>query len=97
MGPVAQWLELTAHNGLVGGSSPSRPTKSTFVVRKRLQITEIKMVIHRAPFGRGLLRGVNGERKLAIWGAWVDRCLVRAQPPIKSARPVEKPTIYERR
>ncbi len=25
-GPVAQWLEPAAHNGLVGGSSPSRPT-----------------------------------------------------------------------
>lgn len=25
-GLVAQWLEPTAHNGLVGGSSPSRPT-----------------------------------------------------------------------
>ena len=43
------------------------------------------------------MRGVNGVRKLAIWGAWVDRYLVRAQPPIKSERPVEKPTIYERR
>ncbi len=26
VGPVAQWLEPAAHNGLVGGSSPSRPT-----------------------------------------------------------------------
>jgi hypothetical protein len=26
IGPVAQWLEPTAHNGLVGGSSPARPT-----------------------------------------------------------------------
>ncbi len=25
-GPVAQWLEPDAHNGLVGGSSPSGPT-----------------------------------------------------------------------
>ena len=24
--PVAQWLEPSAHNGLVGGSSPSRST-----------------------------------------------------------------------
>ena len=28
LGPVAQWLEPTAHNGLVVGSSPARPTKS---------------------------------------------------------------------
>jgi hypothetical protein len=26
-GPVAQWLEPAAHNGLVPGSSPGRPTK----------------------------------------------------------------------
>jgi hypothetical protein len=26
VGPVAQWLEPTAHNGLVGGSSPPGPT-----------------------------------------------------------------------
>ena len=25
-GPVAQWLEPAAHNGLVAGSSPARPT-----------------------------------------------------------------------
>ena len=25
-GPVAQWLEPTAHNGLVGGSNPPGPT-----------------------------------------------------------------------
>jgi hypothetical protein len=26
VGPVAQWLELTAHNRLVAGSSPAGPT-----------------------------------------------------------------------
>src|SRR5277367_1144153 len=26
VGPVAQWLEPAAHNGLVAGSSPARPT-----------------------------------------------------------------------
>src|SRR5580704_7679381 len=26
VGPVAQWLEPAAHNGLVGGSSPPGPT-----------------------------------------------------------------------
>jgi hypothetical protein len=29
-GPVAQWLEPTAHNGLVGGSSPPGPTTHAF-------------------------------------------------------------------
>ena len=27
VGPVAQWLELGAHNALVGGSNPSGTTK----------------------------------------------------------------------
>ena len=28
-GPVAQWLEPAAHNGLVAGSSPARPTSQS--------------------------------------------------------------------
>src|SRR6516164_3404337 len=28
IGPVAQWLEPTAHNGLVGGSNPPGPTSN---------------------------------------------------------------------
>src|SRR5215207_9422642 len=28
LGPVAQWLEPAAHNGLVAGSSPAGPTQS---------------------------------------------------------------------
>src|SRR5262245_64505441 len=31
-GPVAQWLEPTAHNGLVGGSSPPGPTTREIAV-----------------------------------------------------------------
>jgi hypothetical protein len=31
IGPVAQWLEPTAHNGLVGGSNPPGPTMHCFV------------------------------------------------------------------
>ena len=30
VGPVAQWLEPAAHNGLVAGSSPARPTSPDF-------------------------------------------------------------------
>jgi hypothetical protein len=29
-GPVAQWLEPAAHNGLVGGSNPPGPTRQSF-------------------------------------------------------------------
>ena len=32
VGPVAQWLEPAAHNGLVGGSNPSRPTSHALVL-----------------------------------------------------------------
>src|SRR5260370_37448004 len=32
-GPVAQWLEPAAHNGLVGGSSPPGPTNNINALR----------------------------------------------------------------
>src|SRR5258708_40051839 len=32
-GPVAQWLEPAAHNGLVAGSSPAGPTNKSMAVR----------------------------------------------------------------
>jgi hypothetical protein len=32
-GPVAQWLEPTAHNGLVAGSSPAGPTTHSLPIR----------------------------------------------------------------
>src|SRR6267378_7338259 len=41
-GPVAQWLEPAAHNGLVAGSSPAGPTKEISDVRttkERLDFT----------------------------------------------------------
>src|SRR3954464_9752481 len=31
-GPVAQWLEPTAHNGLVAGSSPAGPTTFSLAI-----------------------------------------------------------------
>lgn len=30
-GPVAQWLEPAAHNGLVAGSSPAGPTNAALI------------------------------------------------------------------
>lgn len=46
-GPVAQWLEPTAHNGLVAGSSRAGPTTSPQLGKAigRLQLT----------FGRSIL------------------------------------------
>jgi hypothetical protein len=35
-GPVAQWLEPAAHNGLVGGSSPPGPTTGFKALRPRV-------------------------------------------------------------
>ena len=43
-GPIAQWLELPAHNRLVVGSSPAGPTKRGVVCAKE----KIWNVIHRA-------------------------------------------------
>src|SRR3954462_6611511 len=42
-GPVAQWLELAAHNRLVGGSSPPGPTTHSH----RLCIVENTRVLSR--------------------------------------------------
>ncbi len=46
VGPVAQWLELAAHNGLVAGSSPAGPT--SFFAHGR-----------SPPRGRGIGRGAR--------------------------------------
>jgi hypothetical protein len=39
-GPVAQWLEPTAHNGLVGGSSPPGPTTQSCATGDFLKVYE---------------------------------------------------------
>ena len=39
-GPVAQWLEPTAHNGLVAGSSPAGPTTHSLETRVTLRRPE---------------------------------------------------------
>ena len=38
VGPVAQWLEPAAHNGLVAGSSPARPTSTPWAFREFLEL-----------------------------------------------------------
>ena len=40
IGPVAQWLEPTAHNGLVGGSSPPGPTTQSCATGDFLKVYE---------------------------------------------------------
>ena len=47
IGPVAQWLEPTAHNGLVGGSNPPGPTIfNAFRVRTLLIVRECSLSVH---------------------------------------------------
>src|SRR5262245_39193379 len=40
LGPVAQWLEPAAHNGLVGGSNPPGPTRQSEVCGDFLKARE---------------------------------------------------------
>src|SRR5439155_18527041 len=55
IGPVAQWLEPAAHNGLVGGSNPPGPTSVIDRVRTGLRpptrftkpIAELKNLYHQ--------------------------------------------------
>jgi hypothetical protein len=61
-GPVAQWLEPTAHNGLVGGSSPPGPTNPR---------SFLAMFAGRAP-RRARLIQVGDNSKQVFW-CWV-RC-----------------------
>jgi hypothetical protein len=44
IGPVAQWLEPTAHNGLVGGSNPPGPTTQSRATGEFLAACEIRRI-----------------------------------------------------
>lgn len=57
-GSVAQWLEQTAHNRLVLGSSPSGPTTVLAVSRLRVQTTDFE---HH---GRAYVVEKEGPQKL---------------------------------
>ena len=59
-GPVAQWLEPAAHNGLVAGSSPARPTSTprfcrTLRLLGRASQRQQRFHVHQSrPDGRAL-------------------------------------------
>jgi hypothetical protein len=55
IGPVAQWLEPTAHNGLVGGSNPPGPTTQFGATGDFLKVYE------RPQIGGDLWCGSFGE------------------------------------
>src|SRR3954454_2769589 len=54
-GPVAQWLEPAAHNGLVAGSSPAGPTT--------LRPSGYAWRSHAGPDGRSVVSGVAGAQR----------------------------------
>src|SRR5262249_46737323 len=87
-GPVAQWLEPTAHNGLVGGSSPPGPTSSWEFSDERekdddeSQARDNKTERKNAP-PRGHSRnftGPSGRRELARGGKSAARAPVLYRP-----------------
>jgi hypothetical protein len=64
-GPVAQWLEPTAHNGLVGGSSPPGPTNKI----KGLAIVFVEAAEAVAPviagFATRIRERTRGHKKMS--------------------------------
>ncbi len=63
-GPVAQWLEPAAHNGLVAGSSPARPTRQNIdiaVFSASLNIPDLSDVCARK-VQKGPARDLKGRR-----------------------------------
>src|SRR5262249_53592670 len=56
IGPVAQWLEPTAHNGLVGGSNPPGPTTQSSATGDFLN------ALPKAPNWRGSVRRFVPQR-----------------------------------
>src|SRR5262249_42931082 len=79
IGPVAQWLEPTAHNGLVGGSNPPGPTIfNAFHVRIRFDRSRMFLFSSRISL-------VNR------WSNWKAH-LVRARGPQVQILPL-RPTL----
>jgi hypothetical protein len=55
-GPVAQWLEPAAHNGLVAGSSPAGPTSEINILQ------DIPLILGPAYFVEPFFIGVDDRR-----------------------------------
>src|SRR5215216_1224069 len=69
-GPVAQWLEPAAHNGLVGGSSPPGPTREPCIAnliweRRSLVACASPGVLH--PRQRERVEHLLGRERLVQW------------------------------
>jgi hypothetical protein len=72
-GPVAQWSEPAAHNGLVAGSSPARPTSHPPTLWRFLLSTVL---------ARGNARLSSESRKIQSPGGWFTA--LRAELPALS-------------
>ena len=73
LGPVAQWSEPTAHNGLVGGSSPPGPT----------MLGELSQG-DESQHARGRQRQCRARSLFVVWFT-VLRCRRRHRPVTESA------------
>ena len=69
IGPVAQWLEPAAHNGLVGGSSPSRPTSHARVLARFASSVEVLDISggYRRRFRPSAVSGVISRCGRCFW------------------------------
>ena len=66
--PVAQLVELAAHNRLVGGSSPSWPTRTCFtshysVLGEKSQVP-VSIQKQRIIFSSGISNEINNDNRL---------------------------------
>jgi hypothetical protein len=86
LGPVAQWLEPTAHNGLVGGSSPPGPTSAFDALRLRRAKFADRMV-PRSDAWTSLERQAAGPRA-GEWlrSAWLVSQAAQLAPPAGRAK-----------
>jgi hypothetical protein len=74
LGPVAQWLEPAAHNGLVGGSSPPGPTTQSGVCGDFPKVCELARIAGDVCGCRSLRRCVCNWR--GRFGAFVSGCKI---------------------
>jgi hypothetical protein len=84
-GPVAQWLEPAAHNGLVAGSSPAGPTSLRSLRELRLGKPVPQRAAKRA---KAAAPEPNGRRRAATAGfGSASPCHKRAAKRAKAAAP----------
>src|SRR5262245_9018232 len=97
IGPVAQWLEPTAHNGLVGGSNPPGPTifnafrvrtrfdrSRMFAFSSRISLVNRWSTWRHTSFGRGGRRFKSchsDQHSSATKSSFLKRAVAAVSPP----------------